>query len=278
MIDKILTEQIDIPENECAVLLSGGVDSISVGFGAHRLGKKITAYSFCLDTNVSYDYIKAEEVCRIMDWEFVGIRIPTEELETDWHRLVKLGCRKKTHYECVYPFLYVYPKIKEKYVLSGWAADGYYGLSKKAKINFSKTRELQVKFMDDYFRTENQAGYLYHKRVVDEYKKILITPYLTEPVKKYFYGRSWDELNRPKQKQDVRQSFKEFELVGGVKNHSNLQLESGINILFETLLDNKKINHNNRKRIMDVCRDWESVSTSNNSNSNTLAKFMETNM
>ena len=43
MIDKILTKEIEktVPDKEVAVLLSGGVDSISVAFAAERLGKKI---------------------------------------------------------------------------------------------------------------------------------------------------------------------------------------------------------------------------------------------
>jgi len=30
----------------------------------------------------------------------------------------------------------VYPEIKEQVVLSGWAADGYYGISKKAMLHY----------------------------------------------------------------------------------------------------------------------------------------------
>ena len=39
MIDKILTKEIEktVPDKEVAVLLSGGVDSISVAFAAERL-------------------------------------------------------------------------------------------------------------------------------------------------------------------------------------------------------------------------------------------------
>ena len=46
------------------------------------------------------------------------------------------------------------------------------------------------------------------------------------------------------------------------KKHINLQLGSGIDKLFESLLSNKKINFKNRKRIMDICRDWSQMSTS----------------
>ena len=61
MIDKLLVENIKqtVPDDNVAVLLSGGVDSISVALAAERLGKKITAYSFCLDNEPSYDYNKA---------------------------------------------------------------------------------------------------------------------------------------------------------------------------------------------------------------------------
>ena len=45
MIDKLLVENIEqtTPDQNVAVLLSGGVDSISVALAAERLGKTITA-------------------------------------------------------------------------------------------------------------------------------------------------------------------------------------------------------------------------------------------
>ena len=51
MIDKIIEKVIDreVPDNEIAVLLSGGVDSLSVACAAHRLGKKVGTYTFHLD-------------------------------------------------------------------------------------------------------------------------------------------------------------------------------------------------------------------------------------
>ena len=112
MIAELLMNEINVPDDECAVLLSGGVDSISVGFAAERLGKKVHAYSFCLDTHPSYDFQTAKEIAEIFNWPFTGIEVPTKNLVNDWHRLVQLDCKKKTHFECVYPFLYVYPEIK----------------------------------------------------------------------------------------------------------------------------------------------------------------------
>ena len=51
----------DIEDTEVAVLLSGGVDSLSVAFGADRVGKRITAYSFRLDVHDNYDNKKAKQ-------------------------------------------------------------------------------------------------------------------------------------------------------------------------------------------------------------------------
>ena len=273
MIDKLLMNEIDVPDNDCAVLLSGGVDSISVGFAADRLGKKVHAYSFCLDTHLSYDFQKAKEVAKIFNWPFTGIEIPTKNLAEDWHRLVQLECRKKTHFECVYPFLYVYPEINQKYVLSCWAADGDYGISKKAMIHYKHTQELFDKFRDNYFSPEMCAGYNWHKRVADEYDKVFVTPYLTEPVKEFFYSKSWDEVNKPFQKHHVRNAFDEFKKIGKIKNHLNLQIDSGIVNLFESLLPNKEINFKNRSRVMDICGDWHGLNTIK-TNSNTLEEFL----
>ena len=76
-------------------------------------------------------------------------------------------------------------------------------------------------------------------------------------VKDYFYQFTWEELNRPKQKIKIREAFTELKDYGNIKPHTNLHLGAGINKLFETLLNNKEINFNNRKRMMDVCWDWQ---------------------
>ena len=48
MIKDLLINHIrdNVPDSRVAVLLSGGVDSISVGLAAQRAGKEVHAYSF----------------------------------------------------------------------------------------------------------------------------------------------------------------------------------------------------------------------------------------
>lgn len=258
MIKNILCEVVErrSKDNEVAVLLSGGVDSLSVAFAASDVGKKIHAYSFHLDTHISYDFQKAKEVSEIFGWKFTGVIIPTKNLISDFKKLSQLGCKKKTAYECTYPFLYVYPEIEQTEVLSGWAADGYYGISKKAMMHYRHTQELFDEFREDYFRPDKCANYPWHKAVSMQHDKKLIVPYLDQSVKAFFYMHTWEQLNKPSEKHHVRNAFEQFKLIGNVKKHLNLQINSGIIELFESLIDNNEINFRNRTRVMDICRDW----------------------
>lgn len=260
LIDELIVDYIDaeIDATECAILLSGGVDSISVAFAAERLDKTISAYSFQLAGKPSYDFAKSKEISQMFGWKFIGIEIPVEHLVDDFHRLVEFGCIRKTHFECAYPFLYVYPQIEEHYVLSGWGADGYYGISRKA-IQHHQVKTSKVRFdafRDAYYQPDECAGYKYQQQFADEYGKTLVSPYLAAAIRDYFYKMDWNEINRPYEKHHIRNAFGEFAMVGKVNKHSNLQLNGGIDTLFTTLLDDKKINFLNRTRMLDVYRDW----------------------
>lgn len=276
MIRKLLEDHIknNVPDSEVAVLLSGGVDSVSVGLAAESAGKEVHAYSFYLDGAPSYDFTKAVEVAHKRNWKFTPIVVPINNLIQDWHKLVELKCRKKTHFECVFPFLYVYSKIKnQKYVLTGWGADGYFGPSKKAMMRYSsyKKKRNYVKYCKEHnqkrlnwneFRLAyldgDCAGLKEHTNLATEEKKIHVTPYLDSDVRKLLMSKSFEELNKPKQKYFIRKDFTELKKFGTIKPHQNLHLNAGVDKLFETLLNNPEINFKGRKRMMDVCRDWSS--------------------
>ena len=274
MIDTLLCNIIknQIPTKKCAVLLSGGVDSLSVALAAHNVGKEVIAYSFHLEGNESYDFKTAQKFSEKMGWAFKPTIVPTDNLVEDWHTLVKLKCKKKTHFECVFPFLYVYPNITEEYVLTGWGADGYFGVSKKAQMRYGseentkryheyfKNNPQNIKTFDEardiYFLPDNSAGLKWHNKVVEMYNKKHITPYLHSAVKEYFYLFNWEELNIPEQKHHIRNAFPELLNFGKIRKHTNLHLGAGVDKLFESLLNNSKINFNDRKRMMDVSKDW----------------------
>jgi asparagine synthetase B (glutamine-hydrolysing) len=259
-IDQLLCDVIakESKEDEVAVLLSGGADSLSVALAAHRLGKKIHAYTFHLHDQMTYDFGKAMNTCNQMKWECTPVIVPVDNLISDFHRLrTEFGCVKKTHFECCYPFMYIYPQITQKEVLSGWAADGYFGVSKKANIHYKHTKVLFDTFRNEYFEADNRAGYIWHNRVAVANNKKFIAPYLDSTIKDYFYQFDWYEVNQPYQKHHVIEAFPEFQTIGKPKKHINLQLGSGIDKLFENLLQSTEINFKQRKRMLDVYRDWK---------------------
>ena len=287
-VKKLLENYIEnnVPDESVAVLLSGGIDSISVALAAHNCGKKVKAYSFYLEEftikdrksgkdklcgGESYDCLKAELVAKTMGWKFVKVKVPKDNLIEDWNRLVKHGCRKKTHFETIFPFLYVYPNIKETYVLTGYIADGYFQPGKTVAmryVSFSKAKKYMKAYREGKAPrvTWNQhrlnyidgdcAGLKQHTKLTESYNKIHITPYGDKHIREYLMAMSWKQLNKPRQKEIVRKDFTELEKFGIIKPHQNLHLGAGIQYLFDTLLDNKEINFKGRKRMMDVSKDW----------------------
>lgn len=261
IIRNLLEDQISLcKHNDVAVFLSGGVDSLSIAFAADSLGKKITGYSFCLEGNESYDYLKAKEACDIFGWNFNGVKVPisSDIVVEKWKELsYRWSCKKKTEFECTYPFLFIYPIVLEYEVFSGLGADSSYGLSKKAALHWLDTKE---KF--DQYRlkayTDGPGGWRQQEMLSFAYNVHYNAPYMDWSIRNYLLTLSWKEIHTPCQKGIVVEGFKEyFTKLKKWKKHSNLQLESGINKLFEdVILNNKEINFRGRKRIMDIARDW----------------------
>ena len=90
MIDNILCNIIDkeVQSEEVAILLSGGLDSISLALASHRIGKKVHAYTFHLQDDYSYDAKKAVEVSDKMGWEINTTVVPRDNLEQDFFSLL----------------------------------------------------------------------------------------------------------------------------------------------------------------------------------------------
>jgi asparagine synthetase B (glutamine-hydrolysing) len=261
-IDQIIVDYVDKNTqgiDEVAVLLSAGTDSITCALAAHRLGKKVTGYSMYVDGKQTSDSLGAKEVADHFGWDFVGVDVPVDNIEQDFFTLInKYGCKKKTQVECTFPFLYVYPKIKEKAVISGVAADGWYGVSKKANIHFKHTKELFDKFRMDYFGAENPAGVRQQEQLAKEYDIKFLAPYLNCNVASWMMEHDWDFFNKPTQKGPIRDAFYEIKEIKK-RPHENLQLVAGIPDYFEKLLDNHTINVYHRDRVMDLVRDWQDV-------------------
>jgi len=250
-----LVERDTQGEEKVALLMSGGVDSTSLGFASHELGKKVACYTFQMGELKSSDSAAAQKIAEEMGWEFNLVKVPVDNLEDDAIKLAAvLGCRKKTQFECTLPFLYVVPRIKEQVVLSGVAADGHFGLSKKAMIHFRTPRSKFDQFRFEYFGQDNPAGYVQQKKLVEQYGKKHSAPYMDKSVLDYFIQFDWDTLNKPKQKMPVLRAYSEHFKRVGRRDHANLQLVASVDIICQRLLSGR-LNTKHRTRMMDFWRD-----------------------
>ena len=262
MIDTIITDIVrtEAPSDDVAVLMSGGIDSMTCAFSAQRLGKTVHTYTMKVNGVDNPDNLTARLAADIYGWDHHEIDVPVNNLKDDFMRLMRYyDCKKKTHVECTFPFLYVYPHIKEAHVLSGVAADGWYGVSKKANMHYKHTKELFDKFRTEYFGAENPAGILQQEQLAEEIEANLVAPYVRESVKEWMMQHDWDFFNKPFQKAPIVKAYPEFEEMPKRRRHANLQLVAGIPEHFETLLKDRELNYKNRQRTMDLVRDYVGV-------------------
>jgi len=268
-LNKIISDIIEkeAPDETVAVLMSGGTDSLSIAVAADALGKNLNCYTFRIEGKDTSDSIASQKACEHFNWNFNIIDVPVDNIEKDFFTLIeKYECKKKTHVECTFPFLYVYPQIKEKYILTGWAADGYYGVSKRANMHFKHTKELIDEFRQGYFgrldettqkfTVDNPVGIRQQMLLADNIDSVIVAPYVDKKVWDWMIQFDWNYFNKPYQKAPIFEAFPKLKEIKR-RNHLNLQLAAGIPNYFEKLLDNKEINIYNRSRIMDLVRDYK---------------------
>ena len=235
--DLMLTIMTEIPYDEVGVFLSAGIDSRCILFALLECGKKVHTYSFTLADRVSKDCRVAEEVSNVFGVEFTQVTLPTDLdiLKKDVLTLHnKYNCIKKTEYECVWPFLYAYPKVTESVVANGIRADSHFCISKRARLHFKDD-------LDGYrlecFNNPNGGQYLQHLQLAEENGTSICTPYRDKRMIEYFLGTTYEQCNKPHQKQPILNSFPEYFEKYKVYPHTNFQLgDSGISSHFEKLL------------------------------------------
>lgn len=231
--DILIDEVCGLPKGDVALLLSSGIDSQSLLFAMLECGIYPHVYSFTLEDRESHDFLVAQSLAKEMGVRFTKIALPLdkETLIRDCFTMArKYGARKKTDFECLWPFLYVYQRVEERVVVTGIPADGHFALSKKAVLHYKDDVEA---FREGYFRNPNAGQRLMRGMLASEWGRVNVDPYYSEKIATALRGLSWDELNKPKEKMPIRRSFER--LMSGSR-HTNLQLgDSGISQHFETL-------------------------------------------
>lgn len=246
--------------NDVALLFSGGTDSLTCLFSLLDMGIKPKLYSFHLEGVIHKDIEVSQKVAQYyydLDHVIIEIKKDIDQLQKDVKYIIKtFNVTRKTNVQCTYPFLYVLPYIKEKYVVSGLCADDLYGTAKSVIIKCSKDKSKFDETRRKIFNNPYSSAYQPIKELIENiHNKKFVTPYRSPEIIEYFMRFSWEELNKPKQKQIALDAFNDYFSKQKIyRKNSNFQVGSGIREWHNELL-NTELNKNNRKRVDEIYKD-----------------------
>lgn len=223
----ILIENVAaIPEGTVAILLSGGIDSTAVALALRLAGKEPIAYTFTLDGHISTDFSCARYNARRLGIPFVPVFLPTD-IEGTYQDIVTLirdfGCASKASIECNWCFLHAVRQIKEAAIATGLGADLYFAVRRSERQHLSKNPVAFDRHRIRTFDDPAHGGISGLTCICESHGKRLYRPFYDRRLLALFVGKSWQALNRPRQKAPLWAAFAK-ELRGlKVKRHANLQ-------------------------------------------------------
>ena len=211
------------------VATSSGISSAALLASAVAVNKRPRVISFTFDDFESTDFKYAKALALHFNISFFPVFLPSDKNKINnsvFTLIHKYKLRKKARIECSFPFYYVAETCKSLGIttlVTGLCDDGHFGLSKKAMIHYKHTQEKFDQFRHDYFADPDAAGRKGIHKICKDFNVDIFNPYCHPSVFKLFIGKSWDELNKPKQKYAIRKCYPELDKFR-LPNHTNLQL------------------------------------------------------
>lgn len=244
-------------EKNVAVFLSGGIDSTSCLLACIDLGLNITAYTFYLEGHESQDLHASRAISNKINVPLKEIVVPysINKLQEDTIRIIKeFKTARKTAVQCIHPFLYIIPEVKENTIVSGLYADDLYGTSRKGNIIGRKNkREFDI-FRLHSLSQENYSC-VYIRKAVEKSGKKLVTPFKGGALQEYLMGLSWEQMNTPVAKYIAVSAFNDYYGRNAwYRKNSNLQVNSGIREYHELLLKTP-LNKRNSENVVGIYND-----------------------
>lgn len=278
LFERVLSNELkNVSKTEpIGVALSSGIDSNAVLFGLIHLGYNVVGYTYYRTGHHSYDYLVAKKTCENLGIPHVGVEIKDDlDFPLIKHLIKDHDFKLKTAIEVLYIMNHVFEKMHMdgiKVAFCGCDADDYFCISKKAQIHYKTTLELNqefrklcfdsIEFGPDGFATNViwDRQLRYWKVIAEENSIDLKMPYNRLEFFNFFWDKTWQELNQPKQKYPLWSLYPDFVSKSGkLTTHIDLQCgDTNIREIFEVLLKDKKLNVKKRNRMMDLYRDfWE---------------------
>lgn len=235
----LLRRTEDVGSDAVGIALSGGIDSQSVLYSLWESGRRPTCYSFTLDDRESLEFRTARETAARLGLPFVPVILPTdlEDLAVYVRGMVRRGYVRKTTVECCWPLLRLIRALREPVLASGWSTDAIFGLSKSAIINWRhRMDEYRARQRVEEFDPAGQWG-VFTSALATKGARFFV-PYGCDEMWEVFRGTTWEEINRPRQKEDLIRAWPEHFRHIRVRPRTNLHIgDSGIRDLFARLLE-----------------------------------------
>ena len=221
-------------EREVYIATSGGVDSSALAVAVMETDAEPIITSFTLDDRESSDFIAAMNLAQHFGLKFVPVFVPTNEefiVNSVLDNMRRYRLRRKADIECMYPFIYMINEIGKAGatdLMTGMWADGHFCLSKTGMIHSRHSIEAFQKFRHGYFHGKPKRQQQILPTACKESGISLCAPFWSPAIFELFSNSTWDEVNKPRQKEPIRAAFPELDSLR-LKNHLNLQLgDSGI--------------------------------------------------
>lgn len=237
------------------LMLSGGIDSSSILYSLIELGKTVHCYTFYLENYESNDLKSARRLSKKHNLDLTEIEIPRNTIKDNLIFLSKIGCTRKTQFETKIHYCYLFPNVKEKILLSGLEADNLQGTVRSMILQSSKDpikfKELRKKAYDYAINTNLPIDYyLANKNGIK-----LFYPFVEKEIYEFYLQFDWQYLNKPYEKWILLNAFNDYFQEDGYRRHCDMQQNSMMKDYCKTLITDKEINPNNRKRINEAYKD-----------------------
>lgn len=205
-----------------ALLLSGGYDSRSILYICEQLKIDLHCYTYTLSDRLSTDANLALSEAKKSGYDCTLVTIPrdaNELLEKMILLAYKYKCTKKTEFECVLPLLYLHDAIDEKVILVGTDSDNYFACGSKYGLHYRQYGDLGLMRYKQDKPKNNDSRYDYQEIFADaefdqrmmlceEYGQIELDPYNTKQMYDVFDNTTWNQVNKPKNKFPIYETFK----------------------------------------------------------------------
>ena len=239
----IFCNRIEQINPDACLALSGGVDSLTVLFSMLEAGRKPDCVTFHVDGIESADLLSSRNIARAFGLNLKEIVIPNDvdTIYQDVKRIIP-HCEhiKKTIIQCMHPWLYIYPEIEGRTIVTGMGGDDLYANQRKLRVSVSKYGEESIKSSRKVYSNDLRFSGANIARFGKMYDVENIDFYLCKEIEDWFLQFESLSLYKPYEKYPSVAAFRDYYDKGRFyRKHSSYQTNSKLKNVHDKLLYSK---------------------------------------